>query len=231
MEVGSLEWKKVIEKGSAALGVKISEEHAYQFAIHASEMVTWNRKINLTAITDSMDIAVKHFIDSLACTPFVIGSCSLLDIGSGGGFPGIPVKIMNPALSVTLLDSSRKKVNFQKSVIRKLKLERIEAVHARAEQLVEKKSKSFDIVISRALASLETFALLALPFVADNGSIVSLKKNIDDSEIKTTVEMLKNTIDSNLTTIDIQVKRYRLPYLNLDRSIIQFKFKKLPFSN
>ena len=106
--------------------------------IHAKELMMWNKKINLTAIKQPLKIAEKHFIDSLAAASFIKNKNSIIDLGSGGGFPGIPLKIMNPLLHVVLVDSSRKKINFLKHVIRLLGLQVIDAIHSRAQDLHDK---------------------------------------------------------------------------------------------
>ena len=108
MEIGSEKWKRLIIDGAGHCGVRINRDQAQQFALHAALMLKWNRTSNLTAITDSMDIAVKHFLDSIITVPLISPGSTVLDIGSGAGFPGIPLKIVIPSLQVTLIDASRK---------------------------------------------------------------------------------------------------------------------------
>jgi 16S rRNA (guanine527-N7)-methyltransferase len=112
METGSREWQSFIIDGARKLGVEIDEGVTAPFSIHASELIHWNRKINLTAITNPRDIAIKHFLDSVAPAGFIPDRARLLDIGSGGGFPGIPLKILKPPISVLLIDGVRKKSQF-----------------------------------------------------------------------------------------------------------------------
>ncbi len=112
MEIGSNTWKRLVEEGVKEFGINISGKETDMFAIHAGEMLHWNRRINLTAITDPEEVALKHFIDAIAPVSMISPGSSILDIGSGGGFPGLPVKIVMPSVSVTLVDGSRKKVSF-----------------------------------------------------------------------------------------------------------------------
>ena len=124
-----------IISGSSRLNFHVSAEQAAQMEVYAQTLLTWNRKINLTAITDPLQIAEKHFIDSVAACSSVRNCQTLMDLGSGGGFPGIVLKIMMPDLKIQLVDSVLKKINFLKHVIRTLRLEKIDAIHARAEDL------------------------------------------------------------------------------------------------
>ena len=109
MEIGSEKWKQLIIDGAGHFGVHINRDQAQQLALHAALMLKWNRTTNLTAITDPVDVAVKHFLDSIITVHLISLGATVLDIGSGAGFPGIPLKIMIPSLQVTLIDASRKK--------------------------------------------------------------------------------------------------------------------------
>lgn len=153
-----------------------------KFNLYSSLLLEWNEKFNLTAITDKEEIKEKHFIDSLSALPYIDKGCSLLDIGSGAGFPGIPLKIIREDLSVTLLDSVNKKVIFLCEVIKSLELKNIKAIHSRVEDL--KKEEKFDVVVSRAVAELRTLSEYALPFVKVGGLFISYKSEKTDEEIK-----------------------------------------------
>lgn len=139
-------------------------------------LLKWNKTYNLTAITNPAEIKIKHFEDSLSPLPFLPKPCRLLDIGTGAGFPGIPLKINRPDLHVVLIDSQRKKAAFCQAVIRVLGLTEIEAYQGRAEdlKLVEKWGK-FDVVISRATFSLQDFLKMALPFTKPLGLVIAMK--------------------------------------------------------
>ena len=228
MQIGSKKWKNLIDNGAKELDVKIDQVKKDQFVIHALELVKWNQKINLTAITDPFEIAVKHFLDSIAPAPVIPPDASLLDIGSGGGFPGIPLKVLMPSLSVTLIDASRKKVNFLKHVIRTLKLENIEALDVRAEDLARDRTfaNNFDVIISRALSSMDTFVLMALPLLSKDGIIIVMKGKTSKEEIESEYSLIKKMSgisEGNENNITLNSIKYTLPYLHSERSVLIFK--------
>jgi len=225
MQIGSKEWADLIIAGARTFNITLEYDQTRQFAAHARELIHWNKAFNLTAITDPMEIAVKHFLDSLAAAHQIPPDATLLDVGSGGGFPGIPLKILMPALNVTLIDASRKKVNFLKHVIRTLKLDHIEARQTRAEHLISDPRclKRFNIVISRALSALALFARLAHPLLAPGGRIIALKGEADPKELNDLLDDLGGEgIEASAIGHEpgISVKNYRLPFLNAKRSII-----------
>lgn len=150
------------------------------FDRYAEMLTERNEKVNLTAITDPDEIRVKHFTDSLAAIDLIKTGATVLDIGSGAGFPGIPLKIARDDISVTLLDSVNKKVTFMNDVIADLGLKNIEAVHARIEDFPHK--GEFDVAVSRAVAELTTLAEYALPFVKVGGTFVAYKSEKAEAE-------------------------------------------------
>lgn len=153
------------------------------FDRYAEMLTERNEKVNLTAITDPDEIRVKHFTDSLAAIDLIKTGATVLDIGSGAGFPGIPLKIARDDISVTLLDSVNKKVAFMNDVIADLGLKNIEAVHARIEDFPHK--GEFDVAVSRAVAELTTLAEYALPFVKVGGTFVAYKSEKAEAEAAT----------------------------------------------
>ena len=233
MELGSKDWKQFVTDGAGAMGIQLSGSETDQFALHGIELINWTRKINLTTITDPYEIGVKHFLDSIAPAPMIPKGVSILDIGSGGGFPGIPLKILIPSLTVTLIDASRKKVNFLKHVIRILHLENIDALHVRAEDLANSLpendglfNRPFDIIISRALSALDKFITLALPLLAKDGVIIALKGNVNATEIESVRLCVKKTsyrTGVNKDNFSLLVKEYVLPYLGLERSLVRLR--------
>ena len=216
MEIGSREWQNLILNGAQELGITIDERVCALFCTHASELINWNRKINLTAITHPRDMAIKHFLDSLVPAEYIPEGSRLLDIGSGGGFPGIPLKIVKPSLSIQLIDGVRKKANFLKHAIRTLRLDQSQALHIRAENLHKNFSylNSFDVIISRALSNLEFFFKVALPLLAKQGLIVAMKGEVDHDEL----EMLRSTVSADRYVLEIQ--KYCLPTMYHQRSLI-----------
>jgi 16S rRNA (guanine527-N7)-methyltransferase len=157
------------------LGIELDSNALGQFDLFAAELKKWNRKINLTSLRDDRDIVVKHFADSMTLIGVLGEAESLLDIGSGGGFPAIPLKLLLPKLSVVSVDSVEKKILFQRHAARLLRLLDFTALHARAEGLVEKYSSHFDCIVSRAFSDLPYFASLALPLIQDTGLIIAMK--------------------------------------------------------
>jgi 16S rRNA (guanine527-N7)-methyltransferase len=213
MKIGSPEWSKLIIDGARVFDLDLESRHTDLFAVHARELLHWTRITNLTTITDPYEIAIKHYVDSLAPAGMMSSDATLLDIGSGGGFPGIPLKVVIPSLEVTLVDASRKKVNFLKHVIRILKLDGIEALHTRVEELAKDPAhaKHFDFIASRALTDLKSFVSQARPLLAADGLMIALKGKMDE----TAVEAARSHI--------LAVETYRLPFADSERSIFKIR--------
>ena len=219
MEIGSRAWLELIEDGAAAMGMTVSPAQAVLFARHAEALLTWNRTTNLTAITAPEAVAVKHFLDALVSSRYVPPNSAVLDIGSGGGFPGIPLKIMDPTLELTLIDSIRKKVSFLKYVIRTLNLKGITAHHIRAEALAEQPdmARSFDVIVCRALTGLSDFIGMARPLLKDGGVMIALKGDVSEEEIS--AAMALPTDDRAPEKISVKAVSYTLPLLTLRRRL------------
>lgn len=183
--------KNILIKGASELGVALGEGEISAFSLYLRELLAWNKKINLTAIDSDREIVIKHFIDSITPCRFIEDGKKLLDIGAGGGFPGIPLKIVKPGLSVTLIDSVEKKVFFMRHVIRVLGLAGIEAVAGRVEDkaILNKHGGTFDYVTSRAFAELKDFLRLALPYLAPGGSVIAIKGPAYREEIRAVGEI------------------------------------------
>ncbi|MEK6791706.1 MAG: 16S rRNA (guanine(527)-N(7))-methyltransferase RsmG [Deltaproteobacteria bacterium] len=171
----------ILMDGATQLGITLPQEAIERFFIYLSELKKWNQKINLTSIESDRDILIRHFLDSMTVYPFVSHSKRILDIGSGAGFPGIPLKIIDPALEVILVDSVAKKVSFMRHIIRTLGLATggngIHALHSRIEDaaFIERHKGYFDRIISRAFSELEVFVRLALPLCTPGGKIIAMK--------------------------------------------------------
>jgi len=201
-----------LEKGSALAGQAPTREQLGLMAGHARELLAWNAKINLTAIKDPMAVAEKHFIDTICVHPLLNNETRIMDMGTGGGFPAIPLKILNPEMAVTMVDSVRKKSNFLNHVVRTLCLENISAVHARVEDLANdpEHARGYDAVISRGFADLEKFVDFARPMLKPGGRIYALKGDHAQEEISSTLEQeYKITMD-----------HYRLPFEKSDRYLL-----------
>jgi len=219
MKIGSKEWQRFIIDGAHELGIEIDERVSAAFSIHALELINWNRRINLTAITDPREIATKHFLDSLAPAGCIPDRGKLLDIGTGGGFPGIPLKIFKPAISALLIDGVRKKINFLKHVLRALNLGNIDARQMRTETLLKDReyATSFDIIISRALSDLSTFVKSALPLLAKHGTIIAMKGEVDTQELDAVRE---DVLEGQYS---LEIETYELPSIDSRRSLVILK--------
>ncbi|MEW6615020.1 MAG: 16S rRNA (guanine(527)-N(7))-methyltransferase RsmG [Thermodesulfobacteriota bacterium] len=207
----------ILYKGANAINVSLTPREIELFKTYLMELKRWSSKINITAIHDDIEIVVKHFIDSLSPLNYIPQNSSLLDIGSGGGFPGIPLKIANPSLSVTLLDSTLKKVNFQKQIIRLLQLNNIKAVHGRAEDKssYRKTDSPFDVVISRAFSGLGKFLAIGEPYLKRDGLLIAMRGRGAKRELAVNEEVL-----TCLRLKLVNIVEFNLPYLNEKRKLI-----------
>ena len=175
------------EKDCKALGVTLSDEQIQQFLKYFEMLVEWNEVMNLTAITEYDEVMKKHFVDSISlCKAYdVTQNKTVIDVGTGAGFPGIPLKIAFPNLKVTLADSLNKRILFLQEVIEELGLKEIEALHARAEELGRNKEyrEKFDLVVSRAVANLSSLEEYCVPFVKLGGNFISYKSGEIEEEV------------------------------------------------
>jgi len=189
----SKEMEIILKEGAKEVGVSLNQQMIQMFLVYLKELKEWNQKVNLTSLKEDETIIVRHFIDSLSLVPYLPKKGSLLDLGSGAGFPGIPVKIVRPSLKVTLLEATRKKVSFQRHLIRALGLSQIHVIQGRAERLKTSSAltPSFDIVTSRALSKLEKFLVLGEPFVKKGGYLVAMKGRQAEEELKASREVIK----------------------------------------
>jgi len=169
---------EILSDAANTLGITLGARELSQFAAYYNELLGWNKKINLVSVKSDLDIPIKHFIDSLTLLPFIKNKTGrLLDIGSGAGFPGIPLKIILDSLKVSLLESSRKKTSFLKHIIRSLNLTDISVIHNRAESLMENETHRgcFDVVASRATFKLRDFLQMGAFFLSGNGTLIAMK--------------------------------------------------------
>lgn len=198
--------KKHLARGATELGLHLTNGQLGNFYTYADELMKWSKKINLTAIKTDEEIAVKHFVDSLTMAKVVKNKGRLLDIGSGGGFPAIPLKIVLHDLHVISVDAVEKKVIFQRHVARLLHLHDFEAVHARGEELVKSYAGQFDYIVSRAFSDIPTFAAMTLPLLKSDGKLVAMKGRGGRDE----AEAAKSALD-DLGARITELIEFRLP--------------------
>ena len=207
----------LIEKANS-IGVEISQKQAEQFYTYMELLLEWNEKMNLTAITDPEEVILKHFIDSLTIIPYLKEADTVLDIGTGAGFPGIPLKILEENKKFTLLDSLNKRIIFLQTVITELELKNIQAIHGRSEEFVSKERETYDIVTSRAVARLNVLLEYMLPFVKVGGRCICMKSfEIEEElkEAKKAIEILGGEIE--------KIDEITLPNTDIKRKIVVIK--------
>jgi len=211
--------KNLLIEGAREFGIYLDGNAIESFELYLKELLKWNQKINLTAIRTEKGMVLKHFLDSLSVCPHLPSISSLLDIGSGAGFPGIPLKIVQPSLEITLIDSIRKKVDFQRHIIRMLGLKGMETIHGRVQdkEILQSMGGRFDFVISRAFTDLRNFLLLSFPFVKKGGVVLAMKGELDNEEIRSFSEIGKTRYRLQ-KTIPLS-----LPFSDFKRTILLFE--------
>lgn len=206
----------MFSNGLEKLGISLSKEQMEQFMQYYELLVEWNKVMNLTGITEFEEVIVKHFLDSLA----IVKVCGMnkadkvIDIGTGAGLPGIPIKIAFPHLNVVLLDSLKKRITFLEEVIKQLRLVDITTIHGRAEDYANNSEyrEQFDLSVSRAVANLSTLSEYCLPFVKKGGEFISYKSGKIAEEVQqaqNAIKMLGGKMISNevFTLLDTDMER------------------------
>ena len=218
------EFKREFEKYLAKMNISLLKEQYGQFYAYMELLIEWNEKMNLTAITDPKEIILKHFVDSLTIAKYVKEGKSIIDMGTGAGFPGIPIKIYRKDVKVVLADSLNKRIKFLDEVIDKLKLENIETIHCRAEELGKNKQyrEKFDYATSRAVANLSTLSEYLMPFVKLNGKCIFMKTIEVEEESEKAKKAIK-TLGGKIEKVD----KFEIPESDLGRSIIIVKKEKI----
>ena len=222
------EFVQVLRGLARTADMELTEVQLEQFARYYELLIEWNDRVNLTAITELREVAIKHFVDSLSVARFVddysnrqplraTTGVSLIDVGTGAGFPGIPLKIVRPQIKLTLLDSLNKRLKFLQAVVAELGLVDVELVHGRAEEAGcnQKYRDGFDIATARAVARLNVLAELCLPFVKPGGIFIAQKGAAAADEISESVRALQ-VLGGKISC----VSNVKLPELEDARTII-----------
>ena len=214
------EFNEKIRESLKELNIELSEKQLNQFYNYMNILIEWNKVMNLTNITETEEIIQKHFVDSLTILKSIKENDSIIDVGTGAGFPGIPIKIAFPETKITLLDSLNKRIKFLEEVINKLELKNIETIHGRAEEVAHNKKyrEKYDIAIARAVAPLNVLSEYLLPFVKIGGYAICMKgvKGKEEAEEgKNAIKILGGKITNS--------REFNLPNTEMARTIIQIE--------
>lgn len=212
-------YNKMIEL-SKKIDISLTKTQIKNYFEYMQLLLEWNEKINLTAITEVDDIILKHFIDSLTVIKYIKENNKIIDVGTGAGFPGIPIGIMNSNIDITLLDSLNKRISFLNEVCNKIELKNIRTIHGRAEDFGKDKDtrEKFDIAISRAVANMTTLVEYLLPFVKVGGYAICMK----GPEIEEELSKAKFAINELGGKIE-KVENFVLPKSDIERNIVIIK--------
>ncbi len=214
--------EKHLIKGARDMGIILDQRQVKQFSIYYETLIKWNEKVNITRITEGKDIIVDHFLDSIGSAGMVefTRGTSICDIGSGAGFPGIPLKIVFPRVNLTLIDSKRKSITFLNKLIRELHLKNVCAFNGRAEELAheEEHREKYDVVLSRAVAPLQILVELCFPFVSQSGYFLAYK----GKKVWEEVEEAEKGIGI-LGGTGCRVEQLKLPFSHKERYIVLIK--------
>ncbi|HYF82265.1 MAG TPA: 16S rRNA (guanine(527)-N(7))-methyltransferase RsmG [Clostridia bacterium] len=217
--MSKLENKEVLINGMKELGVDVSHETVERLLTFMKIMLEWNEKVNLTAITEEREVVIKHFLDSVTClsTGYIKNGMAVIDVGTGAGFPGVPLKILKDDLKMTLLDSLNKRIIYLNDVAKKLNLRNINIVHSRAEEAGSSKDhrEAYDIVLSRAVAAMNVLCEYCLPLAKVGGFFLCQKgPDIKDEmkEADSAIKILGGKVR--------EVREYQLPFSDIKHNII-----------
>lgn len=203
------------------INIDLEDSKIEQFYIFKNKLLEWSERINLTTITEEKEILKKHFIDSIIPSKYIKENSKVLDVGTGAGFPGVPLKIVKEDIDITLLDAVNKKIIYLNDVIKTLKLNNIKTVHSRAEDFAKENREKYDVVVSRAVANMATLSEYLLPFVKIGGIAICMKgPNIEEelNHAKKAINILGGIIQ--------EVIEYTIPDTDLIYNLVIIKKEK-----
>lgn len=214
--------ESILKDSCYKLNLNIDEFQINQFMLYKQILLEWNKKINLTAITDEKEIIIKHFVDCLSILSVynIDSNLKVIDIGTGAGFPGVPLKILCPNISLTLIDSLNKRISFLNELVGQLNLQNVTCIHSRAEDIAKNElyREVYNLAVSRAVANLAVLAEYCLPFVKVGGHFISLKGPDIEAELNQSKLAIK-TLGGEIE----ELKKLNLPYSDIFHSLIIIK--------
>ena len=218
-----IEFKRILRENAAKIGEMLNDKQLDQLYQYKMLILEWNEKINLTAITDDLEFIIKHFVDSFTISKYIDANQRVIDIGTGAGFPGIPIQLLDKGNSITLMDSLNKRIKVLEDITQKIKLKKTTFIHGRAEEIFQNKlyREQYDVAVSRAVANLNVLVELMLPAVKVGGICVCMKG--------INVEQELDTSKKAITELGGRIRRIEtitLPELNIDRNIIIIEKQK-----
>ncbi len=214
--------KDILKLGGKEIGLDIDETMIDKFYKFKDLLIEWNKKINLTGITDENEVMIKHFLDSLTClmTGTIRNDLKIIDVGTGAGFPGIPLKIYYESLNVTLLDSLNKRIKYLQTVCEELDLKQVEFLHGRAEDYAKQDDyrEKFDIAVARAVADLSVLSEYCLPYVKVNGYFIAQKGPKAYEEVEKAEKAVGILGGEIIDTLDV-----KLPFSDIEHILVIIK--------
>lgn len=206
----------LMKRAANEVGLELTELQYEQFIKYMRLLQEWNEKINLTAITDDEEVIKKHFIDCIKAfkSDTIKNAKTIIDVGTGAGFPGLPIAIMNPNVKVTLLDSLNKRINYLNTVVRELGLKNVTTIHSRAEDGARKPElrEKFDVATSRAVANMAVLSEYCMPYVKKDGYFVALKGPAVDEELKNATNAIKTLGGELKEIIEVSIEETDLKH-------------------
>ncbi len=214
--------KELLKKGITEFNIDVDEKMIDDFSIYREILVEWNQKMNLTGIEDEKEVFIKHFLDSVSIfkNGYIKDNMKVIDVGTGAGFPGLPMKIAKRSLDVTLLDSLNKRINFLQEVCKKIYIDDVEFIHGRAEDFGQDENyrEQYDIATARAVAGLPVLMEFCVPFVKVGGYFICLKGPNADLELEESKKAMETLGVKFIEKIDI-----KLPEIELNHNILVFE--------